>query len=174
MALAKRRILGIDPGLGHTGWGIVCQDGLRLNCAAYGCVTTASGQPLAERLLKIHEQIGAVIDHFHPDEASIETIWFGANALTAFGTGQARGAALVACAEASIPVGEYAPSQIKLATVGTGQADKDQVAYMVTQLLNLDETPHPDHAADALACAICHSTHEASTTYAALGGKVNP
>lgn len=161
-----RRILGIDPGLAHTGWGVVVQDGIRLRCLGYGCVETFSSMTLADRLLKIHDQIAVVVEHFQPDQASIETVWFGQNAATAMTTGQARGAALVACAQGGINVGEYAPNQIKLAVVGTGGADKNQIAYMVAKLLTLDKLPHPDHAADALACAICHCTHDGTQVIA--------
>lgn len=157
---ASRVILGIDPGLAHTGWGIVSQQGSRLACVAYGCVTTPASLDLTVRLKKIHDQIGAVIGRFQPSCVGIETIWFGDNASSAFATGQARGAALVACAAGSLQVGEYTPLEIKKAVVGTGTADKHQVQYMVKQLLCLDDIPKPDHAADALAAAICFTTHD--------------
>ena len=166
MATRNRVILGIDPGLANTGWGIVSQRGSKMSCLAYGCVSTPSGIELSQRLRKIHEQIGAVIDRFNPVCVGIETIWFGQNVTAAFDTGQARGAALVACAESNLAVGEFTPRQIKLAVVGTGTAEKDQVQYMVKQLLSLDAVPSPDHAADALAAAICYTTHEG---FAALG-----
>ena len=156
----KRVILGIDPGLANTGWGVVAQDGSRFTCLAYGCVTTASEVPLAQRLAKIHEQIAAVIERYDPTCVGIETVWFGQNITAAFATGQARGAALVACAQAGLDVGEFSPKQIKLSVVGEGGADKAQVQYMVKQLLNLECEPHPDHAADALAAALCYTTHE--------------
>lgn len=171
MALVERTILGIDPGLANTGWGIVSQSGPRLTCTAYGCVSTAKDMPLAQRLRKIHEQMCAVVARFEPTCVGIETVWFGANVQSAFATGQARGAALVACAERDLDVLEFSPSQIKLAVVGTGSADKDQVQYMVRQLLALEDIPRPDHAADALAAAICYTTHEgfASATQRASG-----
>ncbi len=156
----QRIILGIDPGLAHTGWGIVSQDGPRLACLAYGCVTTSSEMELSQRLAKIHEQIGAVIARYAPTCVGIETVWFGQNITAAFATGQARGAALVACAQAGLSVGEFTPKQIKLAVVGEGGAEKEQVQYMVKQLLSLKEVPKPDHAADALAAAICYTTHQ--------------
>ena len=90
----------------------------------------------------------------------IETVWFGQNITAAFATGQARGAALVACAESNLDVGEFTPRQIKLAVVGTGSAEKEQVQYMVRKLLALDHEPRPDHASDALAAAICYTTHD--------------
>ena len=173
MARTERTILGIDPGLANTGWGVVAQSGPRLACVAYGCISTPAQAPLARRLGKIHEQMAAVIRRFAPTCVGIETVWFGANAQSAFATGQARGAALVACAEGDLPVGEFSPSQIKLAVVGAGSADKEQVQYMVRQLLALETVPSPDHAADALAAAICYTTHEgfaAVTAAAASGG----
>ena len=155
-----RIVLGIDPGLAHTGWGIVKQQGTKLTCMAYGCVTTKTSQELPFRLLKIHDQIDAVIKRFEPTCVGIETVWFGQNISAAFGTGQARGSALVACAKGGLQVGEFTPRQIKLATVGTGTAEKEQVQYMIRQLLGLEHTPKPDHAADALAAAICYTTHD--------------
>ena len=160
MSRAERIILGIDPGLANTGWGVVRQRGSRLSCVAYGCVTTTKQEELSRRLAKIHEQIGAVIDRFQPECLGIETVWFGQNISAAFGTGQARGAALVACAQHELDVGEFTPRQIKMAVVGTGTADKAQVQYMVKKLLSLDVEPRPDHASDALAAAICYTTHE--------------
>lgn len=105
MAGTARIILGIDPGLAHTGWGVVEQCGSRLGCVAYGCVATPASVPLAERLLKIHHQVGAVVERFRPTCVGIETVWFGNNVTAAFATGQARGAALVACAEMGLDVG---------------------------------------------------------------------
>lgn len=166
MAARDRIILGIDPGLANTGWGIVSQRGAKMSCVAYGCVSTTPEIELSQRLRKIHEQIGAVIERFNPVCVGIETVWFGQNITAAFATGQARGAALVACAESNLAVGEFTPRQIKLAVVGTGTAEKDQVQYMVKQLLSLDAVPSPDHAADALAAAICYTTHEG---FAGLG-----
>ncbi len=159
LSAAQRIVLGIDPGLANTGWGVISQRGACLECAAYGRISTSSTQPLADRLLKIHNQIRAVVDRFNPMCVGIETVWFGQNVTAAFATGQARGAALVACAESGVDVAEFTPRQIKLAVVGTGTAEKEQVQFMVRQLLNLDATPQPDHAADALAAAICYTTH---------------
>ena len=167
MTHVSRIVLGIDPGLAHTGWGVVRQDGTKLSCLAYGCVTTGTGDPLAARLLKIKRQIEGVIDRYQPTCLGIETIWFGENVTAAFGTGQARGAALVACAEAGLVVGEYTPNAIKMAVVGQGHAEKSQVQYMVAKILGLSAEPQPDHAADALAAAICFITHESGVTSAA-------
>lgn len=152
--------MGIDPGLANTGWGIMRQRSGSLSCLAYGCVSTSADADISDRLMKIHDQIGAVIAKFAPQCIGIETIFFDKNVTAAFGTGQARGAALVACAKGGLKVGEFTPSQIKAAVVGEGNAKKHQVQYMVQQILGLDEAPHPDHAADALAAAICYVTHD--------------
>lgn len=164
MSSIGRIILGIDPGLANTGWGIIEQEGPRLRCLAYGCVSTDAHSSLPLRLRKIYEQITAVVQRFEPTCVGIETVWFGQNVTAAFGTGQARGAALVACADEHICVEEFSPRQIKLAVVGTGSADKNQVQYMVKQVLDLEKPPSPDHAADALAAAICFATHALDNT----------
>lgn len=156
----ERTILGIDPGLAHTGWGIIAQSGSRMACVAYGCVATAADMPIAQRLAKIYSQISAVIAKYGPTCVGIETIWFGQNVTAAMDTAQARGAALAACAQGGLDVAEFAPRQIKISVVGTGSAEKEQVQYMVKQLLALEDIPKPDHAADALAAAICYTTHE--------------
>lgn len=171
MVLESRIILGIDPGLANTGWGIVSQQGSTLSCLAYGCISTQKEQSLADRLKKIHDQMNAVIARFEPTCVGIETVWFGVNTQSAFATGQARGAALVACATHCLHVEEFSPRQIKLAVVGTGTAEKDQVQYMVKQLLSLAQNPHPDHAADALAAAICYTTHEGFNTMKLISKK---
>lgn len=149
-------ILGIDPGLANTGWGVIRACGNKMTCVAYGCVSTPAHHELSARLFKVYDQIRAVIHKYQPTSVGIETVWFGDNATSAFATGQARGAALVACAERSLSVGEFSPSQIKSAITGTGSAEKHQIQYMVKQHLNLKDIPRPDHAADALAAAICY------------------
>jgi crossover junction endodeoxyribonuclease RuvC len=155
-------ILGIDPGLANTGWGIVEAQGSRLRCLAYGCVSTPAGDDLAQRLDAVHTSLISVIRKHSPEACAVEKLFFNVNVRTAFATGQARGVALLATAEARIPVGEYGPSEIKQAVVGHGGADKSQVQYMVKTILGLPEAPRPDHAADALAVAICHANHAGS------------
>ncbi len=150
-------ILGIDPGLAHTGWGIVETRGALCRARAYGCVTTKASEPIDQRLGKIFAEISRAIETYHPTQLAIEKIFFGENTRSALATAQARGAAIVACAQAGLAVGEYTPMQIKQAVVGTGAADKHQVIYMVRTVLALDHDPHPDHAADALAAAVCHA-----------------
>lgn len=150
-------ILGIDPGLAHTGWGIVETRGALCRARAYGCVTTKASEPIDQRLGKIFDEITRAIEAYHPTQLAIEKIFFGENTRSALATAQARGAAIVACSQAGLEVGEYTPMQIKQAVVGTGAADKHQVIYMVRTVLALDHDPHPDHAADALAAAVCHA-----------------
>ncbi|MCE5191606.1 MAG: crossover junction endodeoxyribonuclease RuvC [Actinomycetia bacterium] len=148
-------ILGIDPGLANTGWGVIETSGSRFRCVAYGCVRSDGTMSLPARLMRIHESLCGVVDRYRPAEAAVESVYFSNNAKTAFATGQARGVAILAAS--GIPVGEYGPGEIKLAVVGTGDADKHQVQYMVRVVLGLDDEPKPDHAADALAAAICHA-----------------
>jgi crossover junction endodeoxyribonuclease RuvC len=150
-------ILGIDPGLANTGWGVVEARGTECRARAYGCVHTTPEDPLPTRLKTIHDELSQVIDRYGPTEMAIEEIFFCANAQSAIATAQARGAALVACATLGLSIGEYTPMQIKQAVAGTGAADKRQVQYMVKTLLHLEQEPKPDHCADALAAAICHA-----------------
>lgn len=152
-------ILGIDPGLANTGWGLIEVEGNRFRCLGYGCISTTRVRELPERLKSVHDGLAALIALHSPDEAALENIYFSANVRTAMATGQARGAALVAVAGSGVPVGEYGPGEIKLAVTGNGSADKRQVTYMVRVLLGLAEDPKPDHAADALAVAICHANN---------------
>ena len=158
-------VLGIDPGLANTGWGVIERRGSRMRCLAYGCITTSPSRSTAGRLAEIHGGIISVIDRYGPDTAAVEHVYFSNNAKTAFATGQARGVALLAASV--MPVGEYGPGEIKLAVVGAGDADKRQVQYMVRSILGLPADPQPDHAADALAAAICHVHSQVPTV---MGG----
>ncbi|MBS5450313.1 MAG: crossover junction endodeoxyribonuclease RuvC [Coriobacteriia bacterium] len=150
-------ILGIDPGLAHTGWGVIETRGMQCRARAYGCIETDTGMDIARRLKRIHDEISRVIGRYHPTDVAIEEIFFSANSQSAVKTAHARGAALVACASCGLETGEYTPMQIKQAVVGTGAADKRQVQFMVKSLLHLEQEPRPDHCADALAAAICHA-----------------
>lgn len=156
------RILGIDPGLAHTGWGIIDQRGNTSVAVAYGSVSTSPTDSTADRLAIIHAGIVEVIEQYQPECCGIEDVFFGVNARTAFALGQARGVAILATAAAGLDVSEYAPAQVKLTVVGQGRADKDQVAFMVRTLLGLDHTPAPDHCSDALAVAITHAVSRGS------------
>lgn len=150
-------ILGIDPGLANTGWGVIKVEGAACRCIAYGCISTKAGEPTPGRLRQIHDEIASVIDRYGPAECAVESVFFGTNAKSAFATGQARGVALLAMSDARVGLAEYSPVQIKNVVVGTGTADKAQVTYMVRTVLDLDHEPRPDHAADALAAAVCHA-----------------
>lgn len=150
-------ILGIDPGLANTGWGIVETRGTLCRARAYGCISTKSSESLDRRLGAIYTGISEAIEAYGPSQLAIEKIFFGENTRSALATAHARGAAIVACAHLGLEVGEYTPMQIKQAVVGTGSADKYQVIYMVRNILGLDHDPRPDHCADALAAAVCHA-----------------
>lgn len=163
-------ILGIDPGLANTGWGVVEHSGTGSRAIAYGCVTTKAGEHVAARLRAIHDQIAAVVERYSPDECAIESVYFGTNAKSAFATGQARGVALLATAACQERLGEYSPVQIKSCVAGSGAADKGQVIYMVRMLLSLDHDPRPDHAADALAVALTHANLRGRAILAEVSG----
>lgn len=151
-----RRVLGIDPGLANTGFGVVdfCEGRYRM--VSYGCITTKADQPHGERLLTIYSRLCAVIDEFQPDEAGMETLYFARNVTSAMGVAEAKGVVTLCLAQHNIKLGEYQPNQIKLAVTGTAAADKELVERYVKILLGLKTQPKPDHAADALAGAITH------------------
>ncbi len=150
-------ILGVDPGTAITGYGVVTSDGDDLSAIAYGAITTPSDWPMPDRLVHVHDQLVSLIEKYRPTDAVVEKLFFSKNVRTALSVGQARGVALLAAAQARLAVHEYTPLQIKQAVVGYGRAEKAQIQQMVKLLLQLDETPQPDDAADALAVAICHA-----------------
>jgi crossover junction endodeoxyribonuclease RuvC len=150
------RVLGVDPGTAITGWGLVEADGQSLRVVDYGAITTAAGEPLAGRLQQIYRRLRELIAESRPEAVAVEELFFSRNARTALAVGHARGVALLAVAEAGLPLHEYTPLEVKQAVAGYGRADKEQVQAMVCLLLNLDTVPRPDDAADALAVAICH------------------
>jgi crossover junction endodeoxyribonuclease RuvC len=150
-------VLGIDPGTAHTGYGVVLSHGPRLGALDGGTIDTAAGQPLERRLTQIHARVRELIAEHEPEAVAVEELYFGQNARSAFAVGQARGAVLLAAGMADVPCFGYTPQQIKQAVCGSGRAAKDQVQRMVGTLLSLAEPPEPDHAADALAVAICHA-----------------
>jgi len=155
-------VLGVDPGVAHTGYGVVRTDGARMVALDGGTVETAEGLPLERRLLSIHERIVELIAEHAPAAVAVEDVYFSRNVRSALAVGQARGAALLAAAQAGIDVAGYTPQAIKNAVCGSGAAGKDQVQRMVAALLGLAEPPRSDHAADALAVAICHAGGAAS------------
>ncbi|MDA8230267.1 MAG: crossover junction endodeoxyribonuclease RuvC [Magnetospirillum sp.] len=152
------RVLGLDPGLRTTGWGIIEADGSRLRHLADGVVRSDERLPLAERLAQLHRGVCAVIAAWNPETAAVEQTFVNKNPESTLKLGQARGAALLAAALSGLPVGEYAPAAVKQAVVGTGRAAKEQVGMMVRTLLPGCAVASPD-AADALAVAICHAHH---------------
>jgi crossover junction endodeoxyribonuclease RuvC len=148
-------VLGIDPGTASTGYGVVESSGSRLWALEHGVIATRPGAALERRLADIHARVGALLDAHAPDAVAIEELYFGANARTAFAVGQARGVVLLAAGQRGVPSRSYTPQQVKGAVCGHGRADKDQVGRMAARLLGLTSPPAPDHAADALAVAIC-------------------
>ena len=150
------RILGLDPGLRRTGWGVVAVDGARLIHVAHGVIAPPDRLSLAERLLVLFEGVQAIILAHRPDEAAVEETFMTANGATTLKLGHARAAVMIAPAAAGLPVAEYAAKVVKKAVVGTGGADKAQVAFMIARLLPAAGSPTAD-AADALAVAIAHA-----------------
>lgn len=150
------RILGIDPGYAILGYGIVDKKGNRFTPVEYGCVTTNKDMQMPDRLKHLYSELMEIIDRYRPEAASIEELFFNTNTTTAILVGQARGVAILACANSGIPINEYTPVQIKQALTGYGRAEKKQMQIMVKAMLGLSEIPRPDDAADALAAAICH------------------
>jgi crossover junction endodeoxyribonuclease RuvC len=148
-------VLGIDPGTASTGYGVVHSAGARLRSLDHGVIATAAGVPLERRLADIHAAVGGLLDRHAADAMAIEQLYFGANARTAFAVGQARGVVLLAAGQRGVPSRSYTPQQVKGAVCGHGRAAKAQVGRMVARMLGLPEIPEPDHAADALAVAIC-------------------
>ncbi len=149
-------VLGIDPGTALCGYGLVRAEQDDMHLVAYGAISTPSHTPLPERLRRIYAELRALIDKYHPEATAVEKLFFSRNTRTALAVGHARGVALLAAAQAELPVFEYTPNEIKQAIVGYGGADKNQMQQMVRMLLNLDFVPEPDDAADAVAIAICH------------------
>jgi len=151
------RIMGIDPGSGGTGYGIIDTDGSSHRIVLYGAIKTNAKRPFHERLLNIHSELNKILLHEKADVLAIEEVFHAANVQSALRLGHARGVALLVAAQHGLAVYEYSPLEIKSAVVGYGRADKFQIQTMVQLLLNLPELPTPDHAADALAVALCHA-----------------
>ena len=149
-------IMGIDPGFAITGYGIVKYEGNKFSPVRYGTVLTNAGEPFAQRLMRLDNEICAIIEMYRPDAVAVEELFFNKNLKTAITAAHGRGIALTAAARCGIEVFEYTPLQVKQAVAGYGRADKLQVQQMVRAILNLEEIPKPDDAADALAVAICH------------------
>lgn len=155
-ASQSSRILGIDPGLRITGFGLIEKLGHKLSYVASGCIKSDSDMALPERLGTIFSGLTELLGHYRPEQVAIEKVFVNVNPQSTLLLGQARGAAICAAVAQGLPVAEYTALQIKQAVVGNGHAAKEQVQHMVKRLLNLTGDPSPD-AADALACAICHA-----------------
>jgi crossover junction endodeoxyribonuclease RuvC len=154
-------VMGIDPGIAITGYGILRTDKRNdYQCIDYGVVSTKAGLPDAERLQILYDGLTKLIHLHRPDSSAVEKLFFQKNVKTAIAVGQARGVALLTLAQAGLPVQEYTPNDIKQTVCGYGHAGKQQVQRMVQTLLHLDECPKPDDAADALAVAICHINYQ--------------
>jgi crossover junction endodeoxyribonuclease RuvC len=157
-------ILGIDPGLQRTGWGVIACEGARISWVAHGVVAPPTSIPLADRLGFLARGIAEVIETYRPTEAAVEEVFMAKNAQSALLLGHARGAALAILSQQNVQVSEYATRRIKKALVGTGSAEKDQVAFMVRRLLPQSGSVSAD-AADALAAAICHAAERRSPSF---------
>lgn len=151
-------VLGIDPGLATIGYGVIeiLKNG-KMRCISYGCIKTEPYHSLSTRLRIIYEDMKEIIAKYTPDAVSIEKIFFNKNVTTGISVSHARGVILLAVEEKEIPLTEFTPLQLKSKLVGHGHAEKNQVQYMVKNILNLDEIPKPDDAADGLALAICYA-----------------
>ena len=148
-------ILGVDPGIARTGWGIIKKvKSSKLKVQSFGCIETAAGLPIERRLQIIREELGRIIKKYKPQALAVEELFFNTNAKTALIVGQARGVVIVTAAEFGLDVFSYTPLQVKTAITGYGRAEKDQMGKMVKMLLNLPSIPKPDDTVDALACAI--------------------
>lgn len=154
--ISSIRILGVDPGLRITGFGVIEKSGNSLRYLASGCIKTDAAASLPKRLGTIHAGLGELIAQYRPNQAAVEIVFVNVNPQSTLLLGQARGAAITALVAGGLEVAEYTALQVKQAVVGNGHADKKQVQHMVRRLLSLDGEPSPD-AADALACAIAHA-----------------
>lgn len=151
------RILGIDPGIGRMGWGVIETQRSELRAQHFGCVETPKEWEVPRRLQAIYRAVTGFIKEYEPDALAIEELFFNTNAKTAFVVGQARGVVLLAAEENSLPIAVYTPLQVKIAVTGYGRAEKRQVGEMVKILLKLPSIPKPDDTADALAVALAHA-----------------
>lgn len=150
------RILGIDPGIRRTGYGLIDVPGTEPSLVDYGTITPPPGDDMGRRLEVLYDDLSQLIDQLQPDELAIEAPFYGVNVRSALTLGQAKGVALLSAAHHHLPTREYAPRKVKLAATGNGSATKEQVQYMVQAILHMDHLPRPMDASDALAVAICH------------------
>ncbi len=151
------RILGIDPGIGRVGWGIVRTENGELRMENCGCIETSKVLSVELRLKEVYEQIVQIIREYKPDAVAIEELFFNTNVTTALTVGQARGVLLLAAAQHNLQIAAYKPQEVKIAVTGYGRATKGQVGQMVKTILKLSKVPTPDDTADALAIALTHA-----------------
>jgi crossover junction endodeoxyribonuclease RuvC len=152
-------VMGIDPGVASTGFGVVRVESAEMSAVDAGVIQAPTGDPAAARLARIHDGVSELLSLHRPSALALEDVYFGRNARSAIAVGQARGVALLAAGQRGIACFDYTPQAVKMAVCGSGAATKDQVQRMVGALLGLAQAPESDHAADALAAAICHAGH---------------
>lgn len=153
------RVLGVDPGYGRVGWGVVTREASVLRVQSWGLIETDAATDWSQRLASVYDRFNQVLALEEPDIVAAEALWFGVNRTTAMGVAKAAGVIALAAAQRGLPVVEYKPSVVKLTVTGNGSARKPQVRAMVTRLLRSSELPKVDDVADALAVAICHLQH---------------
>ena len=161
-------VLGIDPGLASTGYGVIACEGSRYRHVGHGTIRTEPQDSMGARLLQIYDQIREVLDTYRPAEAGIEAVNFSRNSRSAIPVAQAKGVLMLALAEHAVPFTEYTPQELKQAVVGRGKSDKRQIQEVLRILFKLEDLPRPNHAADALAVAFCHANY--SSVRALIGG----
>ncbi|VVB86068.1 Crossover junction endodeoxyribonuclease RuvC [uncultured archaeon] len=149
-------VIGIDPGLATVGFGVIRMDENGITPVSYGCIRTSSEKQTPERLLEIYTETSALFEKYNPGAVAVERLFFNKNVTNAMSVSEARGVIFLAAQQKGIPIFEYTPNQIKQAITGSGRADKKQMQEMIKRLLNLDEVPQPDDAADGLSIALCH------------------
>lgn len=163
--MGERRVIGIDPGLAHTGFGVVDACGNSIRLVSYGVIETSSAEEHGTRLLAIYNRLSAVLREFHPGQAAMEELYFARNVSSAMSVAEAKGVVTLCLAQNALPLLMYRPNQIKYAVTGTKTADKKTVEQYVRILLSMETVPKPDHAADALAAAITHIFSTADMNY---------
>jgi crossover junction endodeoxyribonuclease RuvC len=151
------KILGIDPGIGRTGWGVIEVQSSKFKIQNYGCIETSKELPLEKRIESLYDQLSRIIKEEKPDEIAVEELFFNTNVKTALAVGQARGVVLLLASQNTLPLGEYSPMEVKLAITGYGKAEKRQVEQMMMALLKLKVKPKIDDTSDALAVALTHA-----------------
>jgi len=160
------KTLGIDLGFGRVGYALIIENGANLSAIGYGVIETDSKTRLSERLIRIQPEIRAILEKFRPDAVAMEKIFFAANRKTALDVAKAQGVILACCAEVGLEWFEYSPSEVKMSVTGSGNAPKEQVAFMVTRLLALQDEALSDDVTDAMAVAICHIHRNRFETFA--------